>query len=227
MPTVALPLVYSFLSSKESAQYGAALQAVRSFAATFGIANCKPQRIMTDFELAILNACSDTFVDEEVVLSCCFFHLSQNIYRHVQSEGLQQAYNAEDDTVRTQIHMLAALAFVPVDHVLATFAIYKAQIPPVIEPVVKYFDETYVSGRRAQGRRRAVLPRYAIPIWNQYQSTVDGEARTNNVSEGWHNRFRLLVAKHHPDIFSACRELQKEQGATEISIVELGLGKKN
>ena len=146
---------------------------------------------MADFVLAILNACSDTF-GEGVVHNCCFFHLRQNIYRHVQSEGLQRAYNAEDDAVRSQINILATLAFVPVADVLATFGTYKRQKPAQIEPVVKYFDETYVSDKRAEGRRQAVSLRYAIPIWNQYQATLDGEARTNNVSEGWHIRFKAL-----------------------------------
>ena len=71
-----------------------------------------------------------------------------------------------------------------------------------------------------------MAPRYPIELWNQYSAAIDGSAKTNNVSEGWHNRFRILVAKHHTDIYSACVELQKEQGATEISLVELSLGKK-
>ena len=52
-------------------------------------------------------------------------------------------------------------------------------------------------------------------------------ARTNNDSEGWHSKFRHLAAKHHPNIYPACRELKKEQATTEISLVELDLaGKK-
>ena len=76
-PTVALPLVYSFLSSKEAIQYKVVLKAVRYVAATFGLNTCKPQRIMTDVEKSILNACSEVFGDDEdVSLSCCLFHFS-------------------------------------------------------------------------------------------------------------------------------------------------------
>ena len=53
-----------------------------------------------------------------------------------------------------------------------------------------------------------------------------GEARTNNVSERWHNRFRLIIGKHHPDLYSALKEFQKEQGDAEISVVELSLARK-
>ena len=63
-------------------------------------------------------------------------------------------------------------------------------------------------------------------LWNQYDATLAGVAKTNNVSEGWHNRFRIVVGKHHPDLYSAFKELQKEQGDTEIYIVELSLGRK-
>ena len=48
---------------------------------------------------------------------------------------------------------------------------------------------------------------------------------TNNVSKGWHNRFRIVVAKHHPDLYSALKEFQKEQGDTEVKILELTQGK--
>ena len=122
--------------------------------------------------------------------------------------------------------MLAALAFIQIDDVPATFRTYKTQIPQEIEAVVIYFDETHITDEKAHGRRKAVAPRCPIELWNQYSAAIDGSAKTKNVSEGWHNRFRILVAKHHPDIYSACAELQKEQGATEISLVELSLGKK-
>ena len=49
---------------------------------------------------------------------------------------------------------------------------------------------------------------------------------THNVSEGWHNRFQLLIGKSHPDVFAFICEVQKEQDDTEIAIVELSLGRR-
>ena len=83
-----------------------------------------------------------------------------------------------------------------------------------------------ISGKPARGRRRAVAPRYPPKIWNQYETAVTKSHRTNNVSEGWHNRFRVVVVKHHPDLYTAIGELQKEQGYTEICVAELSMGKK-
>ena len=94
-----------------------------------------------------------------------------------------------------------------------------------LEPVSEYVKETYVIGRPGRGRRRAVPPRYPVPIWNQYAGTIEGQHRTNNCSEGWHNKFRLMVGKHHPDIYSFIRNIQREQSDIEIAVVELSLGR--
>ena len=50
--------------------------------------------------------------------------------------------------------------------------------------------------------------------------------KTNNASEGWHNKFRIVVGKHHPDLYFCLTEFQKEQAYTEACIAELALGKK-
>ena len=44
----------------------------------------------------------------------------------------------------------------------------------------------------------------------------------NNV----HNRFHLLMEKNHPDVYFCINNFLKEQGDTEIAIVELSLGRK-
>ena len=75
------------------------------------------------------------------------------------------------------------------------------------------------------GRRRVVSARYPIRIWNQYDAVVKRSAKTNNVSEGWHNRFQMLIGKNHEDVNSFVQEIQKEQGDTEIAVVELSLGR--
>lgn len=81
-------------------------------------------------------------------------------------------------------------------------------------------------GKPKVGKRKAVAPRYKPHFWNHHDAARTGESKTNNVSEGWHNRFRVLIGKNHPDIYAFIREIQKEQGDTEISVVELSLGRK-
>lgn len=223
--TVALPFVFALLSSKKQEEYASVLKAVKSAVETNRIGVCEPEKIMSDFELSIINACTEEFPNASV--TCCFFHMGQSLYRKTQEVGLQAQYNDPDDrSIKENAHMLLALAYVPEEDVKAAFNIVKAQAPAALVEVLTYFSENYVHGRPARGRRAAVRPRYPPQLWNQHEAARLGEHKTNNVSEGWHNRFRLVVGKHHPDLYSALHELQKEEADTEVSIRELALGKK-
>ncbi len=180
---------------------------------------------MSDFESAIINGCTQVYPG--VPLSGCHFHLGQIVYRRIQSDGLQAMYrDPVDRTVKRYTHMLLALAFVPEADVPTAFADLRRECPAELHGVYDNFKEFYISGRPARGRRQAIGPRYPVLFWNQYQTAIDRSHRTNNVSEGWHNRFRLVVGKHHPNIYAAIAEIQKEQGYTEICITELAMGKK-
>ena len=69
-------------------------------------------------------------------------------------------------------------------------------------------------------------PRYPTAIWNQYEAVLNDIARTNNMSEGWHSKFQMVVRKHHPSMYAFLKELQKEQSDTETIIRQLQLGQK-
>jgi hypothetical protein len=223
--TVAVPLVYAFLTGKKTEQYEEVLRVVRDAVNRFNINACVPTKLMTDFELAIINASKAVF--PHVPISCCFFHLGQIIYRRIQEDGLQQQYRDPlDRTVKRFTHMLLALAFVPAADVPDAFAELRRECPPELHTVFDSFSRYYISGTPARGRRRGRRPTYRPALWNQYQTAIEKSHRTNNVSEGWHNRFRLVVGKHHPDLYTAITEIQKEQGYMEICITELAMGKK-
>ncbi len=63
-------------------------------------------------------------------------------------------------------------------------------------------------------------------LWNKYNAVLADMHKTNSVSEGFHNWFRVIVSKHHPDLYSVFTEILKEQNNTEISLAELALGRK-
>lgn len=222
--TVAIPFVYALLSSKETVQYATVLRAVQSSFNEHRIV-CEPAKIMTDFEKSIINACQEVYPN--CPLSCCFFHFGQSMYRQIQSVGLQATYNDPDDrSLKMYSHMMLALAFVPLAEVPRIFSLLKNDAPEDLLPILEYFEKNYVVGVIARGRRRGILPRYPPEIWNQHQAALTGSHKTNNVSEGWHNRFQLVIGKHHPDLYSALGEIQKEQADAEIMIAELSLGRK-
>jgi hypothetical protein len=60
----------------------------------------------------------------------------------------------------------------------------------------------------------------------QRDATLADSHRTNNVSESWHNRLRVIVGKHHPDLYAEILELQKKQGNTETCSAKLSPGKR-
>ena len=80
---------------------------------------------MVDFEKAAINALEENFIS---VITGCFFHLSQNIFRHVQEQGLAVRYQ-EDNNFAISIKMLASLAFVPENDVIDSFIILMQQFP--------------------------------------------------------------------------------------------------
>lgn len=211
------------LTSKREEEYSEVLKAIADVATAMNIDEFFPDEVMSDLELAIINAIQTNLPLSEIAL--CFFHLKKAMYRHVQSLGLVGAYNDPNDrSLKVFIHMLAALAFVPPEDVMRLFKRLKREAPANAGDFVSYFEDTYV-GISAQGRRLAVAPRYEIHHWNHYQAVLDGKDTTNNASEGWHNRFRNVVNKHHPDLYSCLKEFQKEQADVEISLLELAQGK--
>ena len=44
------------------------------------------------------------------------------------------------------------------------------------------------------------------------------------MSEGWHNKFQIVIGKQHPSFYVFFDELKKEQGDTEIMLRHLQLG---
>ena len=67
--------------------------------------------------------------------------------------------------------------------------------------------------------------------WNVNQATLDGNARTNNVCEGWNKKFRSMVGRYHPSVWNCVEWFKKEEAnvATVIAQTLVGNGpdKKN
>ena len=221
---VALPMLFVLMEDKKEESYTKIFSVIKMKCQQLGVNFSAPFRIMTDFELAVINATKEVFGD---VIQGCFFHLRQCIFRRIQLEGLQQAHNdPEDNSVKVAAQMVCALAFVPVEDVEKSFDLLFADIPESFICIAEYFEVNYVRGRPARGRRRGTVARYLPSLWNQYECILQNLARTNNLSEGWHNRFQLVVGRNHPSPYAFFSELQTEQGDTETMIRELELGRK-
>lgn len=157
---IALPFVYALLTSKQEEKYSAVLKAVSDSAERMGIDDYFPDTVMSDLEVAIINATTENMPFSEI--SLCFFHLKKALYRHVQSLGLAGAYNdPHDRSLKIFIHTLAALAFVPPADVMNLLKQLKREALAHAGRFVEYFEITYV-GISVQGRRVVVPPRYEI-----------------------------------------------------------------
>lgn len=224
---VYVPLVYALLPGKQQEAYATVLRAVKNAATRYGVPILRPPRMMMDFEVAQKNAAEEVYRNrrEDPEVKYCFYHLGQSVYRHVQDEGLRRQYNNPDNrSIKEATHMLLSLAFVPLDDLEASFDLLVDEVPLMFLPVTSYFEKTYIRGiprRRGPGR---VAPRFLPALWNCYEATLRDEHRTNNISEGWHNRFQHAVGKHHPSLYGALTEFVNEQADTESILAAFELG---
>ena len=145
----------------------------------------------------------------------CFFHLAQNIFRKVQSAGLQERYQNEED-LSLSIRMIPALAFVPVDKVLQSFEFLQESLSEEI--VVDYFEDNYIGRLR---RNRRAIPMFDASIWNVHSRVTNDLSRTNNAVEGWNRKMQSGVSCHHPNIWRFLQILKREQSLNNVNVNQL------
>ena len=200
-----LPLVYALLPNKMQQTYERLLDIL--IQAKAGI---KPESVTMDFEKGAMNAVQVKFPGCEV--HGCYFHQSQNIFRHVQTAGLQERYTADAQFAR-EVRQLAALAFVPLGDVPEFFDHLDATLSEDMDPILEYFEKNYIGILRQNGHRRT--PLFPPATWNVHERTIQNDDRTNNCQEGWHRKFSSTIACHHPTIWKLLDGLLAEQAIME------------
>lgn len=132
-----LPLVYVLMPRKSEQMYNRVLDVI------CGNRQFNPTEVISDFEMAAMNSmkvsdCKLFFCIvlvtsiyfqahfPQVRIHACFFHLGQSLYRQVQSLGHSDRY-LNDDDFREHVKMIAALAFVPPNHVVDAFELLEEQ----------------------------------------------------------------------------------------------------
>ena len=112
-----LPLVFALSTGKRQNQYRYILQEVATKIRNLNN-NFSPNLIVTDFEVALINA-----IDAELPQTekhGCYFHFSQSLMRKISTLGLQVAYQQNPQLQRVVRRMLA-LGYIPVPHVRLMF----------------------------------------------------------------------------------------------------------
>jgi len=88
-------------------------------------------------------------------------------------------------------------------------------VPPMAVPLLRYFDETYVTGTFVPPlpapNARNIPPLFPPATWNVHLATLNGDARTNNACEGWNNRFMVNVGYTHPSTNKVIEAFKKDE----------------
>uniref|UniRef100_A0A6P7FIM6 Uncharacterized protein LOC114330578 n=1 Tax=Diabrotica virgifera virgifera TaxID=50390 RepID=A0A6P7FIM6_DIAVI len=173
------PIFYALLPNKSRAIYSRMFDLIK---------NLKPNLSLTaihcDFEQAAFAAMEDCFPG--VNINGCFFHLAQNMNKHVAELGYLTEYN-NDAKFALNCKMVTSLALVTVRHLDQAIDLLGNALPVALQPL------------RGDVRR---LPLFPQEMWNLYQSTMNREDRTNNYEEAAHRRLQTEVGTQKASQYS-------------------------
>ena len=153
---------------------------------------CDPSVIIFDFERSFELVVVSVF-GQQVKIQYCFHHLTQSIWRKIQSLGLTTVYENDNDFLLF-CGQIDAFAFLPPDEV--TLKLNSRRIPPRFHP----------------------------HRWKMHEVTMADQPRTNNVCEGWNNKFHSLVGHSHPTIWKLIETLQVEANRITSILIQSDRG---
>ncbi|XP_066965677.1 uncharacterized protein [Macrobrachium rosenbergii] len=215
----AISCVYGFLSGRSQEIYQESLTTVLDKGEELGL-HMNPDTTTTDFEKSLLNAIENV-LGPQIHTKTCFYYLTQNTWRKLQSIGLSSIYK-EDESTRHFCGMIDGLAFLPSDRIIDGMNFLKLNCPSHLEPLLAYFDSTYVTGTKR--RARQIPPLFPPEKWSVYEATVSGEDRTNNQCETWNNTFKYLVGYSHPTVWVAIEALNKDTLMVQTCLEKNAIG---
>lgn len=207
------PCVFALLPNKTENTYNRLFQVLFDHVNPLGPG---PNDVLVDFEKSAINAFENRGID----VKCCFFHLSSNIWKHIQNLGLALRYN-QDEEFGLHLRMVSALAFLPPGDVIDGFEELSDNIQELygdaVGGLLEYFEDTYIGRFRRNAARRP--PIFATDLWNMFHRTDDELPRTNNSVEGWHRSFQIRVSSCHPIFWKFLSVLQKEESMIRVAII--------
>jgi hypothetical protein len=127
------------------------------------------------------------------------------------------------------LRQLCALAFVPAgdvveayDRLVETDFFANSPDQEEIDELLIYFESTWIGIRGGGNSRRP--PQFAVALWNQYDSVLANDPRTNNAVESWHNSFERLLNCAHPSVWSLVDALRKDSADSTARVEQILAG---
>lgn len=224
-PGKAVPAIFMLLPDKTEATYQRAFNQLSLL-----LPGWAPYRVMLDFERAAINAVRALWPNS--LITGCFFHLNQNMWKKIQRLGLSVFYGQSVQNA-TKLKMVSALAFVPPGEVVDSWSELlqilrpwigqqRREIQLKIDDFLQYFEVNYIGQYLAGVRREArVAP---IEIWNVRMRTLEYYGRTDNEVEGFHQKVAHTAGAQFPNLWKFLKALQGLQVETEKTIAEMNAG---
>ena len=185
----------------------------------------KPLSFSIDFEMAIMNSVQNIW--PETILKGCYFHFRQNLWRQIQQLGFVTDYN-NDEEAKKFFRWFAVLAFVPLDDVIKAYDLLLIMNKPLtakFKTFVTYFETNYIGSKKRGRNGGRNEPRFPRIMWNVHLRTVNGEVRTSNNVEGWHNGVSFCHLRNGLNhILKIIDGLILEQQNTEHLLTRLNTG---
>ena len=143
------------------------------------------------------------------------FHLSQSVFRKLQSLGLQSEYHNDPEFALT-MRMLPALAFVPLELVSWSFQQLVIIFPGNASPLCRYFEENFIGLLNLNGERNP--PLFSISLWNNFHLVPQELPRSTNLLEAWHRGFLSTCGCHHPTVWKFIHCLKQSRAMSSKTI---------
>jgi hypothetical protein len=215
------PFVLVLMTKRTKAMYCAVLNSVVQKAIDKFSIVLNPHNISTDFERASISAFEEVF--PTAIVTGCHFHLSQSVIRKVNEMGLKARYRS-DPEFALHVRMLYSMAYLRPADVSEALELIRSSMPADGQPLVEYFDQTYVGGHVVRGTTVRRPPMYPPSMWNVVDRFVNELPTTTNRLEAWHRRMQTIIVIDHPSFYDALHQLRKEQRHVEVEIQRAGCG---
>ena len=212
-----VPCVYALLPNKRKETYIRIFRQVKSWV---GVGNRQWifETFLSDYEQGAFKAMLEVFpgIGEEG----CFFHLCKRLDFQVKELGLMPKYR-QDDAFKLRVKKLAALVFIPVSYLVATFESLSTSFLNDELRLLAYFENTWI-GQPVGGRR--LPPLFPHHMWNVRDRSGTGSSRTTNALEAFHHTFNSLLTCQHPTIRKLLESLESQQNLSRSTIFKIGRG---
>ena len=176
-----------------------------------------PDGLLADFQTVAINAIRNVLLPIDI--SGCFFHLSSNLWKHIQRARLQECY-MDAPQFGSQLRMIAVLASVFLQDMVYYFdefcVVIQNQYNGDADEVLDYFEDIYIGRFCGNAPQRPAL--FPIELWNMFNRATEEFARKNLNMEACHSNFQANVSSTHPTFWKFLDVLLREEGIVQVRI---------